>query len=281
MAVNNTMSEITVNQHSEPFFKVAKFLNFSIATWLSTLILAQLVFVGYLILGYGYSVSVSGLSSWMQFNDSAYVENDLIGNLAYASHVLLAIAMLLGGSLQILPNVRNRFRKFHRINGRVAVTLACVISLAGMYLIIFRGTVGNLTMHLLTSFGGVVILVSSFMSIKAARNKNFSQHKAWAIRLYLAANGVLFFRLFIFAWFTVFGTFGINTKDFTGITVVSISIASYVFPLLVAEWVSYANRNPKPVIAIPCACLLLAVSAIFLLGLFAISVGRWYPSIVG
>ncbi|MGJ8680207.1 DUF2306 domain-containing protein [Paraglaciecola sp.] len=236
--------------------------------------------MSYLLFGYGYTATTSGWSKWIQFNNTAYVENDMLGNLAYASHVLLAIAMILGGSLQVLPSVRNRFRKFHRINGRIVVGLACFISLAGMYLIIFRGTVGNLFMHLLTSFSGLVILVSGYMSIKTARNKNFTAHKVWAIRLYLAANGVLFFRLMIFAWFAVFGTLGVNTEDFTGITVMCVSLASYVLPLLMAEWVRDSNKHLKPIIAFPCACMLLVVSAIFLLGLFAIAAGSWYPSVV-
>lgn len=275
------MSKTIATTSSNQKLRVKKTLNFSLATWLSVLIFAQLVFVCYLILGYGLSATVSGWSTWNQLNSSAYVEGDISGNLAYATHVLLAIAMLLGGSLQMLPKVRNRFRKFHRINGRVVVSLACLISLAGMYLIVFRGTVGNLLLHSLTAFSGVVILLSSFMAIKMARNKDFAQHQAWAIRLYLAANGVLFFRLLMFAWLSIFGTLGINTKDFTGITVVSLSVASYVLPLFIAEWVRYANKHPSPLIVIPCVCLLFGVSAVFLLGLFAISVGRWYPSVFG
>jgi hypothetical protein len=273
----NTTS-VSVTKH---VFRLEKLLNLSVSAWLSSLIIAQLVFVSYLLLGYGLTAMSSGWSAWSAFNDSAYVENDIIGNISYATHVLLAIAMILGGSLQILPSIRNRFTKFHRINGRIVVSLACLISLAGMYLIVFRGTVGNLLLHSLTAFSGVVILVSSFMAIKMAKNKSFAKHKVWAIRLYLAANGVLFFRLLMFAWLSVFGTLGIDTKDFTGITVVGLSVASYILPLLIAEWVRYANKHPSPLIAIPCACLLFGISTAFLLGLFAISVGNWYPSIFG
>jgi uncharacterized membrane protein len=273
------MTNATLIESTNHRLPIKKLLNVSITAWLSSLIIAQLVFVTYLLLGYGFSAATSGWAAWSEFNDSAYVENDVLGNLAYAGHVLLAIVMILGGSLQLLPSIRNRFRRFHRMNGRVVITLACLISLAGIYLIIFRGTVGNLLMHLLTSFAGLVILVSAYMSIKAARNKDFGKHKIWAIRLYLAANGVLFFRLIMFAWFSVFGTLGINIKDFTGITVVGISMASYVLPLIIAEWVRYAGKDFKPLIAIPCACLLFCISAVFLLGLFAISVGRWYPSV--
>jgi hypothetical protein len=275
------MSNTTSALPTKHGFQQNKLLNLSVSAWLSCLIIAQLVFVTYLLLGYGMSAMTSGWSTWNTMNNSAYVENDIVGNLSYATHVLLAIAMILGGTLQVLPSIRNRFTKFHRINGRIVVSLACLISLAGMYLIVFRGTVGNLLLHSLTAFSGVVILISSFMAIKMARNKNFAKHKVWAIRLYLAANGVLFFRLIMFAWLSVFGTLGIDTKDFTGITVVGISVASYILPLLIAEWVWYANKHSRPIVAIPCACLLFGISAVFLLGLFAITVGNWYPRVFG
>lgn len=273
--MSNTTYPLTPKQVSQ----LEKLLKRSVTVWLSSLIIAQLVFVSYLLLGYGLTAMTSGWSTWSAFNNSAYMENDIIGNISYATHVLLAIAMILGGSLQILPSIRNRFTKFHRINGRIVVSLACIISLAGMYLIVFRGTVGNVLLHSLTAFSGLVILISSFMAIKMARNKNFAKHKVWAIRLYLAANGVLFFRLLMFAWLSMFGTLGINTKDFTGITVVCLSVASYILPLVIAEWVRHAKKKPRPLIVIPCACLLFGISAAFLLGLFAISVGSWYPSV--
>lgn len=273
--MSNTTYPLTPKHVSQ----LEKLLKRSVTVWLSSLIIAQLVFVSYLLLGYGLTAMTSGWSTWSAFNNSAYMENDIIGNISYATHVLLAIAMILGGSLQILPSIRNRFTKFHRINGRIVVSLACIISLAGMYLIVFRGTVGNVLLHSLTAFSGLVILISSFMAIKMARNKNFAKHKVWAIRLYLAANGVLFFRLLMFAWLSMFGTLGINTKDFTGITVVCLSVASYILPLVIAEWVRHAKKKPRPLIVIPCACLLFGISAAFLLGLFAISVGSWYPSV--
>lgn len=253
---------------------------FSLTTWFVCLLLAQITFVAYLLLSYAYSGLSTDLSQWTRFNDTAYVADDTVGNGAYAAHVLLAIFMILGGSLQLIPKLRNRYRKFHRINGRIFVCFACIIALAGMYLMIARGTVGDAFMHSLTFFGGLVILCSSYFAVKAAINRNFAIHQQWAIRLFLAANGVLFFRLMLFAWFLTFGAIGINTETFTGPTLVAVSICSYVIPLLIAELVRYAQKLNKTWLNILCTTLMTAISTVFLIGLIGITLANWYPSVM-
>jgi len=199
----------------------------------------------------------------------------------YAVHVLFAVVMILGGSLQLIEKLRTKYSAFHRYNGRVFVVLACCISFAGMYLMIVRGTVGNTLMHALTMFGGLVVIVSSIFAVKTARARNFNAHQRWAIRLYLAANGVLFFRLLIFAWFLVFGTLGVDTATFTGPAVLAVSLCSYLVPLLIAELVRYAARTNITFITIGTACLMTLISIVFLIGLFGVTLANWYPAIVG
>ncbi len=267
-----------------PVFKslpANKTLQMSKKFWFISLVSAQIVFVTYLALGYGMSALSANILQWNKFNDTAYIENDALGNTIYGLHVLLAIIMIIGGSLQLIPKLRARYSKFHRINGRVFVALACTISLAGLYLITVRGTIGNSLMHSLTTFSGLVVLVSSFFAVAAARKRNTSLHQTWAIRLFLAANGVLFFRLLIFAWFLVFGTLGVNTQDFTGPTVVSISMCSYVLPLIIFELVRKAERSSHASIQYASSLVLTVIGLCFFIGLFGISLARWYPTIFG
>jgi hypothetical protein len=198
----------------------------------------------------------------------------------------LAIVMIIGGSLQLIPAIRRNYKTFHKYNGRLFVTLACSISLAGMYLLLSRGTVGNPLLHGLTAFSGVMVIVSSFFAIRAIRNANVTLHQRWALHLFLAANGVLFFRLFIFAWITLFGTLGINTADFTGPAVISVSVLSYVAPHIIAQliWVvkvtATGNTNRVSLLKNLISVTLLVVSAVFIIGLFGLTLGSWYPAVV-
>jgi uncharacterized membrane protein len=259
---------------------VQKILPLSTKCWLISLMLAQAVFVTYLCLGYGLASLKGKPQAWNTFNNTAFVANDTAGNLFYGLHVLLAIIMIAGGSFQLIPAIRNKFIKFHRMNGRIYVSLACVISLAGMYLILFRGTVGNVFLHSMTFFSGIVVVLSSFLAIRAIRRKEISIHQRWATRLFLAANGVLFFRLFIFAWFLVFGSLGVNTDDFTGPTVYAVSLCSYLLPLIFFEWYRWAVKQQSKVHHLAVGVILMGISAIFLIGLFGITMANWYPSIV-
>jgi|TARA_B100000470_G_C19771740_1_gene383365 uncharacterized membrane protein len=256
-----------------------KALEYSKKLWFISLLMAQICFVVYLILGYGMTGLTTGLSGWNRLNNTAYVANDATGNLMYAVHVLFAVVMILGGSLQLIEKLRAKYRTFHRYNGRVFVVLACCISFAGMYLMIVRGTVGNTLMHALTMFGGFVVIVSSIFAVKTARARDFNAHKTWAIRLYLAANGVLFFRLMIFAWFLVFGTLGVDTATFTGPAVIAVSLCSYLVPLLIAELVRYAEQTPHTSITLATASLMALISVVFLIGLFGVTLANWYPAI--
>lgn len=255
-------------------------LNNSKKIWFTCLLMAQICFVIYLSLGYGLTGVTTGMSGWSRLNSTAYVANDTTGNFMYAVHVLLAIVMIIGGSLQLIPAIRTKHPRFHRYNGRIFVLLACTISMAGIYLILARGTVGNALMQGLTIFGGCVVILSSLLAIRAAKNRNISLHKIWAIRLYLAANGVLFFRLMIFAWFLTFGTLGVDTTTFTGPTVLAVSICSYVIPLFIAELVRYAESTTNKIITIATASIMALISIIFLVGLFGVVLANWYPAII-
>lgn len=256
-----------------------RFFQFSSRAWFVCLLFAQSVFVTYLALGYGMASIQNQLAKWNTFNNTAFVEGDTLGNLFYGLHVLLAIVMILGGSLQLIPNIRNRYLGFHRYNGRFFVMLACTISLAGMYLILVRGTVGNAFLHAMTFLSGIMVLVASFFAIRAAMKKRIACHEVWATRLFLAANGVLFFRLFIFAWFMLFGALGVNTEDFTGPTVYAMSVCSYVLPLLVFEWVRYTKKNKAEVHQMLVGILMTLIACVFLIGLVGITLSNWYPSL--
>jgi len=245
----------------------------------SCLLIAQTLFVSYLIAGYGFTGINEGLAQWNRFNGTAYVTDDLLGNAMYAVHVLFAIVMIIGGSLQLIPTIRHKYKTFHKYNGRLFVALACSISLAGMYLIISRGTVGNTLMHGLTTFAGLMVIVSSFFAIAAIRNKNVLLHQKWTLHLFLAANGVLFFRLFLFAWMTLFGTLGINIEDFTGPAVVSVSVLSYVVPHVIAQLIWVANASHNAWLKNLLSATLLLISVAFLIGLFGLTLGSWYPAI--
>lgn len=259
--------------------KTARVLRGSAQAWFAVLVAAQLCFVLYLISGYGHATLSADLARWNQFNSGAFEPDNPAGNLAYGLHVLLAIVMIAGGPLQLIPALRARYRRFHKINGYTFVTLAVCISVAGQYLLWTRGTVGTLSMHLMTSFSGIVVVVSAVMAVRAARNKRISLHQVWAVRLFLAANSVLFFRILLFGWLMLFGQEGIDFSTFSGPAVVAISIGSYILPLLMFECYRY-GLTAQSVFATVSITMAMGLAVVcFSVGTFGVVAGNWYPTI--
>lgn len=218
------------------------------------------------------------LARWNQFNSGAFKPSNPAGNLAYGLHVLLAIVMIAGRPLPLIPALRVRYQRLHKINGYTFVTLAVCISMAGQYLLWTRGTVNTLSMHLMTSFNGIVV-VSAIMDVKAARNKRIAIHQVWAVRLFLAANSVSFFRILLFGWLMIFGQAGIDFSTFSRPAVVAISIGSYILPLLMFEWYGY-GLTAQSVFATVSITMAMGLAVVcFSVGTFGVVAGNWYPTI--
>jgi uncharacterized membrane protein len=259
--------------------KAQKLLSWSAKSWLSVLVVCQLLFVVYLIFAYANPAIIGEFTLWNGSSASAFVPNDTAGNIAFGMHVLLAIIMIVGGPLQLIPAIRNRFRTFHRINGRIFVMLAILISFAGIFLIWTRGTVGDTFMHSLTTFNGIVTIVSGYFAYTYAKQRKIVIHQIWATRLFIVANGVLYFRILLFGFLIGIGPVGIDFETFTGPTVLAISLCSYVIPVLYYEVYRSAQRSQSVIYIYTVGLSLIAVTLIFLVGTFGVTVANWLPTI--
>lgn len=259
--------------------KAHKVLSWSARSWLSVLVVCQLLFVVYLIFAYANPAISGNFALWNGNAPGAFIANDTAGNVAFGMHVLLAIIMIIGGPLQLIPAIRNRFRTFHRINGRIFVVLAVVISLVGIYLLWTRGTVGNTLMHSLTTFNGVVTIVSGYFAYTYAKQRKIAIHQVWATRLFIVANGVLYFRILLFGFLVTIGPIGIDFETFTGPTVVVISLCSYVIPVLFYELYRSAQRSQSAFYIYAVGLSLFAITLTFALGTFGVTLANWLPVI--
>ena len=83
--------------------------------------------------------------AWNDVLTPGYVPGDTAGNLVLASHLLFAVAVTVGGLLQLLPRVRQRWPRFHRWNGRVFIVSALVAAIGGLVMVWTRKTGGDLS----------------------------------------------------------------------------------------------------------------------------------------
>ena len=100
---------------------------------------------------------------------SGFAETALhaVGNLAFAAHVTLAAVVTAGGTLQILPQIRERAIAVHRWNGRAFMVAAVAAALTGLYMNWVHGANGGPINSIGVSLNAVLILLCVAMAWRA------------------------------------------------------------------------------------------------------------------
>lgn len=253
-----------------------KFLKTSTNIWFTIVVIGQLIFALYILGLYGVSGLAGDFERWNTSAPHGYVAKDIWGNVFFGIHMALAAVITIGGPLQIMKKVRNKFPKFHRINGRIYVFSAFLISIAGLYLAWVRGTVGGLIGAIFISTNALLIFVCAFYTIKFAIARKLKVHRKWAIRLFLAMSGVWFFRVFLMLWLTINqGPVGFDMETFQGPALNMLYTFSYIFPVLFAGFYFKAKEGTfsKQVVSIFILCLTLCIA----IGTVVATMGMWLP----
>lgn len=255
-----------------------KCLKVAATTWYLFAVTGLSAFFIYVIFHYGGALLSSDTSS----ANSSFIPGDAVGNLFLATHLSLALIVISGGLLQLLPALRTRFPAFHRWNGRLFLVCAIACSLAGQYLIFTREIPGDLVMDLGTSSAGILVLIFSVLTYKTARAKQFVQHRKWAMRLFMVANAGWFFRIGLMLWLVVNqGPVGMDMKTFTGPALVFISYAQYLLPLAMLELYLRAQASRNNGFKLLVSGLILIGALATLAGVGAASAMMWWPRISG
>lgn len=257
------------------------YLDLSVKSWFIVATLGQWIFGLYIALFYGKSTLSGEWEKWNKVLPHGYVKDDLTGNLIVAAHVFFALIMVVGGPLQLIPRLRNRFKTAHRWLGRTYILTAILIALDGLIMVWTRGAVGGLLQHIAISIQAVYMVVFALLAYHYARQRDFVKHRQWAIRLYLVSNGVWFFRVSLMAWLMLNGgPAGFDPKTFDGPFLWFLAIAIYALPvaLMVFELYLYAQKNPsKPLLQRATASLLFLLTGLMLVGIVAATMGLWIP----
>lgn len=205
--------------------------------------------------------------------ESQWVAGDLLGNTMLSVHLVFALLLTGIGVLQLIPPLRRRAPALHRNLGRVFMAGAVLGSLSGFYLVWVKGTVGGTPMHLAISLNGVLIVGFAWLAWQHARARRFAEHRRWALRLFMAANGVWFFRVGLMLWLMVWqAPVGFDPKSFTGPFVYALSFAQFLLPLGVLE-LYLRTRGRGLALALTLVLLSLATAA----GIFGATMAMWLP----
>lgn len=257
---------------------VADAARHAVSFWYVLALIGHLIFVGYILAVFYPPIAAHGTAGLEGMHlPSGFREGDFLGNLAATAHVLVAVLVIGGGPLQLLPALRRRAPRFHRLLGRAYVTAAVVSAVGGLYMVWTRGTLGGLVSHLTISGDGVLILVFAALSVHHAMGRRIAEHRRWAMRLFMAASAVWFFRVGLMGWFALTGGLGIDPVSFTGPFLYFLGFAQYLLPLAMLEWYFRTQRGVSDGELLLFAGTLGGLSLYMAVGIFAATSGMWLP----
>lgn len=214
--------------------------------WFCVAAIGQAAFIWMIIAHYGRKTLAGDLAGW---NDKpiikGYVPGDDLGNALFAVHVLLAAVVTLGGLIQLVPVIRARAPGLHRWIGRLFFATAFVMALGGLWLTWARPTYLSLISAILVSLNGVLILAFAVQAWRMALARRLDAHRRWALRAYLAVNGVWFLRVALMVWAPLTRGWGMD-RTLSGPADIALQLCAYGLPLVVLEAYLQAQAGADP-----------------------------------
>jgi uncharacterized membrane protein len=246
--------------------------------WFVVTVVGQLVFAFTVGSFYALTALRGDYHKWNFTN--GYVPGFSMGNTAVIMHVASAAFVMLAGAVQLVPQIRSRFPEFHRWNGRIYMLTAVTLSVAGLYMTWFRGSVGDLSVHLGSTLNAVLIWLCGGMALRYALARDFKTHRRWALRFFLVVSASWFFRIGFFLSFFIFkGPFGFDPVTFRGPFLTFMTFAQYLIPLAVLEICLRAQDRPGALRRMATAGLLFVLTLVMAAGIFAVATAQWVPQV--
>lgn len=246
------------------------------AIWFTFVAIGQLGFIYFIAAYYGTRTATGDFAAW---NDKViikgHVPGDDVGNSMFALHVLLAAVMTLTGLVQLIPSIRNRYRTLHRWSGRIFLSLACFLALGGLWLVWIRGTYLSLISAFPTSLNAVLILAFAIPTVRMAMQRNIASHQRWAMRTFMVANGVYFFRVGIMGWIILNQSPRWMDATLSGPADLAISFGSFLIPWLGLELYFKAKDSQSNMFRAGALGVLILLTLFMLVGIAGTLILMW------
>ena len=249
--------------------------------WFVVVLVGQIFFVFSIASFYGLTAVRGNWHAWNSSMTHGYASGYRVGNTVVAIHLASAVIIILCVAIQLIPQIRQHAPAFHRWNGRIYMVSAFTISLAGLYMLWFRGAVGGVSQHVAQSLDGVLIMLCAVMALRYALARDFRTHRRWALRLYLVVSASLFVRAasILLPLVPLKGPFGFDPVAVQGPFLTELGYAQYLVPLAVLELYLRTQARPGAPRRFAMAALLFVMTIGLGAGISAATVGVFVPHI--
>jgi hypothetical protein len=179
--------------------------------------------------------------------------------------------------LQLVPGIRRRAPAFHRWSGRIFAVVAYLMAIGGLWLTWGRGTYLSPVSAFAISLDAVLIVVFVTLAWRHALAGRFAVHRRWALRAFMAVNGVWFLRIGIMAWVILNqGPVGM-TEQLSGPADIFLIFGCYLIPLGVLELYLRAQSSRRAVAKWFASGVVVAMTGMTALGVFGTFMFMWGP----
>ena len=248
------------------------------AMWWVVAIAGHFIFGAYIIGTYGMATLHASTAAWNRVWPTGYVPGKPLGNLVVAVHVLLAAVVMFCGPLQLVPALRRRAPWFHRWNGRVYATVAIIVGLAGLVMMAEDRSFVGASQNGSVAINGVLLLICASLAWCRARERDFVAHRRWALRLFVLAAGVWFFRIGLSAWIAINGGIaGFDPRTMQGPALFALAAGEWIVPLLVLEAYFRVEKARSATGRYIVAALLMLLAAATGYAVYRATIGMWLP----
>lgn len=248
--------------------------------WFTVAFAGQMMFASSTALFYSMTALRGDLAVWNKHLAHGYAAGDPIGNAALIIHLVSAVWIILSGAIQFAPAIRRHAPVFHRWNGRVYIFTAFMIALAGLYMLMSRGTGTTALQEFGTGVLGVLVLLCAAMALRTALKRDFTAHRRWAWRLYLLVSAALFIRAgIVLAAMIAAGTGAFDLTALKGWVLTVMTFGQFIIPLAVLELYFWTQRRGGRAAKLAMAAGLVALSLTTGAGVAAASIGIFVPAI--
>lgn len=244
--------------------------------WLSSGLFALFILAFYL-----GALAGDDLTSWNAFLPGLHADDGRPAATAgIGVHFALGAVILLLGPVQLLPAVRSRWPRFHRVTGRIYIAAAILTGLGGLLFIALRGTVGGPMMSASFALYGTLMVLAAGQTLRHAMARRLELHRAWAIRLFALAIGSWLYRMDYGFWFAIMGQAG-HTDAFDGWFDRVMNLWFFLPNLAVAEAFIRARQAPLgPTVRIAAGTAMVIGTLFLLLATWFFLTRAWWPAIV-
>jgi hypothetical protein len=150
----------------------------------------------------------SGLTDWNKMNiifPDMYSPAYPTASIGIGIHLIGAAYMAMAGAFQLVKYIRKHYPAFHRWVGRGYILASMIASLGALTFIFTKGDYGGRPADYAFATYGITFFISGVMTYYFARQRNWTNHRLWAWRLYSLSLAAWIYRFDYHYWLAFFG----------------------------------------------------------------------------